>query len=184
VLVGRLSDQRLVKRAAEGDRAAFDEIVRRHRDRVYTIALRLCGNRDDAEDVLQETFISAYRALDRFRGGAQLSTWLYRIAVNKSYDLIGRRKPQANLDDVAEPATRGDDFEASSQRSAIVEALDALPPDFRAVAVLCDVMGLTPTEVSEVLGVPAGTVKSRSFRARALLAKALAEREPSRADAV
>src|SRR5689334_21960850 len=110
-------------------------MVTRHRDRVYTIALRICGNRDDAEDVLQETFISAYRALSRFRGGAQLSTWLYRIAVNKSYDLIGRRRPQTTLDDVAEPATRADEFEASSQRTAIAQALEALPPEFRSVAV-------------------------------------------------
>jgi RNA polymerase sigma-70 factor, ECF subfamily len=183
-VLGRLSDQKLAKRAASGDRAAFDEIVTRHRDRVYTIALRICGNRDDAEDVLQETFISAYRALPRFRGGAQLSTWLYRIAVNKSYDLIGKRRPQAALEDVAEPATRADEFESSSQRSAIVQALEALPPEFRSVAVLCDVLGLTPTEAAEVLEIPAGTVKSRSFRARAMLAKTLADREPRAADAV
>jgi RNA polymerase sigma-70 factor (ECF subfamily) len=183
-VLGRVSDQKLAKQAAGGDRAAFDEIVTRHRDRVYTIALRICGNRDDAEDVLQETFISAYRALPRFRGGAQLSTWLYRIAVNKSYDLIGRRRPQTALEDVVEPATRSDDYEASSQRAAIAAALESLPPEFRAVAVLCDVLGLTPTEAAEVLEIPAGTVKSRSFRARAMLARTLADREPSAADAV
>jgi RNA polymerase sigma-70 factor (ECF subfamily) len=183
-VLGRLSDQKLAKRAADGDRGAFDEIVTRHRDRVFTIALRICGNRDDAEDVLQETFISAYRALPRFRGGAQLSTWLYRIAVNKSYDLIGRRRPQTALEDVGEPATRTDDYEASSQRTALVQAIEALPPEFRAVAVLCDVLGLTPTEAAEVLDIPAGTVKSRSFRARAMLAKTLTDREPSAADAV
>ena len=96
---GRPTDARLVKRAARGDSDAFAELVARHRDRVWAIALRLCRDRDDAEDVLQETFLAAWRSLDRFGGRSEVSTWLYRIAVNKSYDLIGRRRATATLDD-------------------------------------------------------------------------------------
>ena len=101
---GRLTDARLVKRAARGDRDAFAELVARHRDRVWAIALRLCRDRDDAEDVLQETFLAAWRSLDRFGGRSEVTTWLYRIAVNKSYDLIGRRRATATLDELSEPA--------------------------------------------------------------------------------
>jgi RNA polymerase sigma-70 factor (ECF subfamily) len=184
-VLGQPSDHRLARRAAAGDRGAFDEIVVRHRERVYAIALRVCGDRDDAEDALQETFIAAFRALPGFRGGAQLSTWLYRIALNKSYDIVGRRRPQVTLDEVAEPAAPVDEYAASGARRDIAEALAELPPDFRSAAVLCDVLGLTPSEAAAVLDVPAGTVKSRSFRARALLARALAQdEEPSGADTV
>jgi RNA polymerase sigma-70 factor, ECF subfamily len=181
-----VADDALVRRAAGGDRHAFDEIVRRHRDRVWAVTLRICRNREEAEDALQETFIAAYRALGSFRGGAQLSTWLYRIATNKSYDVIGRRRPTAALEDVAEPAAPVDEYEQSSRRSALEAALRALPDGFREACVLCDVMGLTPTEAAEVLGIPAGTVKSRAFRGRALLARSLgtAGREPGSARAV
>jgi RNA polymerase sigma-70 factor (ECF subfamily) len=174
------SDAALARRAAKGDRAAFESIVARHRDRVYTIALRVVGNEADAEDALQETFVAAWRALGGFGGRSQLSTWLYRIAVNKSHDVIARRRPAAALDDVPEPAARRDEVEASAQRAAIAAALAALPLEFRTAAVLCDVLGLTPGEAAEVLDVPAGTVKSRSFRARALLARQLAgNQEPT-----
>jgi len=175
--LGTAPDARLVAAAADGDRAAFDELVRRHRDRVWAVALRICGDPDDAEDVLQETFVSAWRALPGFRRGARLSTWLYRIAVNKSYDAVGRRRPQVALDAVAEPSAPGDDYVASGRRAALVAALAALPVEFRAAVVLCDVLGLPTGEAAEVLDVPAGTVKSRTFRGRALLARALAEPE-------
>src|SRR5690242_16102903 len=139
MLGGRSSDERLVRRAAAGDRRAFDELVERHRDRVWAIALRLCRHREDAEDVLQETFVAAYRSLDRFRGGSQVSTWLYRIAVNKAYDQIARRRETAPLDAVREPAAPVDEHESSARRTAIARALHALPEEFRAAAVLCDV---------------------------------------------
>ena len=82
--------------AAAGERDAFDELVRRHRTRVYALALRICRNSDDAEDALQETFIAAYRALPRFDRRARVSTWLYRIATNKCYDILARRRPTAD----------------------------------------------------------------------------------------
>lgn len=185
-MVASSPDDALVRRAAGGDRNAFDEIVRRHRDRVWAVTLRICRNHEEAEDALQETFIAAYRSLGSFRGGAQLSTWLYRIATNKSYDVIGRRRPTVTLEDVAEPASQVDHYEQSSRRAALEAAIRTLPDGFREACVLCDVMGLTPTEAAEVLGIPAGTVKSRAFRGRALLAKSLQgeAREPGGAHAV
>jgi RNA polymerase sigma-70 factor, ECF subfamily len=171
---GRHSDARLVKRAARGDRAAFDELVVRHRDRVWAIALRMCRDRDDAEDVLQETFIAAWRALDRFGGRSEVTTWLYRIAVNKSHDVIARRRATASLDELTEPAEPRDGGEQRARRQAIEAALQALTPEFRAVAVLCDILGLTPAEAAAILEIPEGTAKSRIFRARGELARALA----------
>jgi RNA polymerase sigma-70 factor (ECF subfamily) len=170
---GAERDERLARRAADGDRAAFDEIVRRHRDRVYAVGLRICGNEADAEDVLQETFLAAWRALGGFGGRAQLSTWLYRIATNRALDLVRGRRPQMPLEAVPEPAFPTDAVEGAATRRAVLAALARLTEEFRAAAVLGDVLGLTPTEVAAVLEVPVGTAKSRLFRARSLLAREL-----------
>ena len=158
-MIGSATDEALARRAAAGEREAFEELVRRHRARVYALALRICRNAADAEDALQETFIAAYRALPRFDSRARVSTWLYRIATNKCYDVLARRRPAADAGALPEP-------EPSPRRSSH-------PPQFREAALLCDVCGLTPAEAGEVTGIPEGTMKSRSFRARALLAVAL-----------
>jgi RNA polymerase sigma-70 factor (ECF subfamily) len=167
------SDEVLVRRAAAGERDAFDELVRRHRTRVYALALRICRNSDDAEDALQETFIAAYRALPRFDRRARVSTWLYRIATNKCYDILARRRPTADAASLPEAPDPHDPYARSGQSALLTQALDALPDQFREAALLCDVCGLTPAEAGEVAGVPEGTMKSRSFRARGLLAIAL-----------
>jgi RNA polymerase sigma-70 factor (ECF subfamily) len=171
---GRPSDARLVKRAGHGDRDAFGELVARHRDRVWAIALRMCREPEDAEDVLQETFLAAWRSIDRFGGRSEVSTWLYRIAVNKSYDQIGKRRESTPLDEPHEPAAPVDAGEQRARQQAIERALAGLTPEFRAVAVLCDILGLTPAEAAEIVEIPEGTAKSRLFRARAELARALA----------
>ena len=147
--------------------------MRRHRGRVYALALRICRNPDDAEDALQETFIAAYRALPRFDRRARVSTWLYRIATNKCYDVLARRRPTADASALPEAADPHDPFARSLRERQLTDALDALPEQFREAALLCDVCGLTPAEAGEAIGVPEGTMKSRSFRARALLAVAL-----------
>ena len=116
-MIGAASDEVLARRAAEGQTEAFEELVRRHRARVYALALRICRNADDAEDALQETFIAAYRALPRFDRRARVSTWLYRIATNKCYDVLARRRPttdSAALPEPADPPTRS---RAASGRS-------------------------------------------------------------------
>lgn len=183
-MAGGRTDEELVRRAQRGDRAAFDELVVRHRDRVYAVALRLTRNPADAEDALQDTFLNAYRALPRFGGRARVSTWLYRIAANASYDVLNRRRSRETpLDEgAAEPASPGDPYAQDAQRRALEQALAALPDEFREAVVLCDVAGLGAGEAAEVLGLPAGTVKSRVFRGRALLAAAL--REPDSPDPV
>jgi RNA polymerase sigma-70 factor (ECF subfamily) len=183
-MAGEGTDEALVRRAQRGDRAAFDQLVVRHRDRVYAVALRLTRNPADAEDALQDTFLNAYRALGRFGGRARVSTWLYRIAANASYDVISRRHGRDQpLDDGAyEPASPGDPYAQDAQRRALELALAALPDEFREAVVLCDIAGLGAGEAAELLGVPAGTVKSRVFRARALLVVAL--REPDALDPV
>jgi RNA polymerase sigma-70 factor, ECF subfamily len=173
MVIGAATDEALARRAAAGQREAFEELVRRHRARVFALALRICRNPDDAEDALQETFIAAYRALPRFDGRARVSTWLYRIATNKCYDIIARRRPAADAGSVPEAADPRDPFARSRQGELLTRALDGLPEQFREAALLCDVCGLTPAEAGEVAGVPEGTMKSRSFRARALLAEAL-----------
>jgi RNA polymerase sigma-70 factor (ECF subfamily) len=181
---GAPSDETLVRQAQRGDRAAFDELVRRHRDRVYAVALRLTRHPDDAEDALQETFISAYRGLGSFGSRARVSTWLYRIATNRALDVIARRKASTSLDTDEAPqvASMSDDYERAALRRALEQALARLPEEFRVAVVLSDVAGLTPTEAAEVLDVPVGTMKSRVFRARAQLAAML--REPTNMDAV
>jgi RNA polymerase sigma-70 factor (ECF subfamily) len=171
-VIGTVTDEVLARRAAAGQRDAFEELVRRHRARVYALALRICRNADDAEDALQETFIAAYRALPRFDRRARVSTWLYRIATNKCYDVLARRRP-VDAGALPEPADPHDPFARSRRQEELTRALDALPDPFREAALLCDVCGLTPAEAGEVLGVAEGTMKSRSFRARGLLAVAL-----------
>jgi RNA polymerase sigma-70 factor, ECF subfamily len=172
-VIGSVSDEVLARRAAAGRREDFEELVRRHRSRVYALALRICRDGDDAEDALQETFIAAYRALPGFDHRARVSTWLYRIATNKCYDVLARRRPAADADALPEPADPRDPYAGSERRQLLTRSLDALPEQFREAALLCDVCGLTPAEAGEVAGVPEGTMKSRSFRARALLAAAL-----------
>jgi RNA polymerase sigma-70 factor (ECF subfamily) len=172
-VIAAATDEVLARRAAEGQREAFEELVRRHRGRVYALALRICRNGDDAEDALQETFIAAYRALPRFDRRARVSTWLYRIATNKCYDVIARRRPTTDQDALPEAADPSDPFAHSERRAVLTRALDGLPEQFREAALLCDVCGLTPAEAGELTGIPEGTMKSRSFRARALLAEAL-----------
>jgi RNA polymerase sigma-70 factor (ECF subfamily) len=181
---GAPTDEALVRQAQRGDRDAFDELVRRHRDRVYAVVLRLTRNADDAEDALQETFISAYRGLGGFSSRARVSTWLYRIATNRALDVINRRKASTSLDADEAPQVQasGDDYERAALRRALEQAIARLPEEFRVAVVLSDVAGLTPTEAAEVLDVPVGTMKSRVFRARAQLATML--REPTNLDAV
>jgi RNA polymerase sigma-70 factor (ECF subfamily) len=183
-VAGAEEDGSLVRRAQRGDRRAFDELVVRHRDRVYAVTLRLTRNQADAEDALQDTFLRAYRGLASFGRRARVSTWLYRIAVNASYDVIERRRSTASFDDdaVPEPASPHDPYRQDAERRALEQALGRLPAEFREAVVLCDVAGLGANEAAEVLGLPAGTVKSRVFRARAMLADML--REPMDAGSV
>jgi RNA polymerase sigma-70 factor, ECF subfamily len=171
------ADVDLVARYLAGDVAAFDELMRAHEDRVFGVCLRMLRDRDAALDATQETFLTVFRKADRYRAEAAFSTWLYRVAVNTCYDQM-RRSKRHRADEFPEhyePPDRsaGDALEAVEVRPDVEEALDALPADFRAAVVLVDVEGLALETVSDLLGIPLGTVKSRVFRGRRLLAERL-----------
>ncbi|MDH3259399.1 MAG: sigma-70 family RNA polymerase sigma factor [Acidimicrobiia bacterium] len=170
-------DAGLVSSFLEGDRRAFDELMRAHEDRVFAICLRVLSDREAALDAVQETFITVYRKAQQFSGASAFSTWLYRIAVNTCFDQLRRtRRHQAQpLPDTTEPADERsqDALESVELRPDLERALEDLPPEFRAAIVLSDLEGLPLQAVAEALDVPIGTVKSRVFRGRRLLAEHL-----------
>lgn len=170
-------DAELLARVVEGDHEAFSEIMRNHEDRVFSVCLRIMGNRDQALDATQETFLTTFRKADQFKGKAALGTWIYRIAVNTCYDHLRKQKRRKaepipeHLDPTDHSAQ--DAVDSAALKPEIQRALEAIPPDFRTAVVLADIEGLGLPEVAEVLGVPVGTVKSRVFRGRRLLAREL-----------
>lgn len=176
------SDEELVAAFVGGDRAAFDEIVRRYSRRVYAICLRYFGDPSEAEDAAQETFVVLWRRASTFRGGAAFSTWLYRVTTNVCHDL-GRRRARRPRPAEMEP---GDDAPATDDLLAnrelgldLAQALATLEADQREVVVLHDVGGVPYADIAERLGVPVGTVKSRIARGHARLATILADRRPT-----
>ena len=177
-------DVALLRAHAQGDRQAFNEIVRRHRERLWAVALRTLGDREEAADALQDALLSAYRAADRFRGDAAVTTWLHRIVVNACLDRIRRRqaRPTVPLPETdLTPAPTTDRDTALDVR----DALGQLPADQRAALVLVDVQGYPVAEAAEILGVPEGTIKSRCARGRARLALLLGHlRNPALGDGV
>jgi RNA polymerase sigma-70 factor (ECF subfamily) len=178
-----LRDDELLARHVAGDPDAFGEIVARHRDRLWAVALRTLGHPEDAADALQDALLSAYRGAAGFRGGSAVTTWLHRIVVNACLDLARRRavRPTEPLrvDPVSDPSGR-DRVSEHETSLAVLAALRALPPEQAAAVVLVDIEGYPVNDVAEMLDVPAGTVKSRCARARARLAEQLCDLNPSR----
>jgi RNA polymerase sigma-70 factor (ECF subfamily) len=165
-------DRALLRAHVEGDRDAFAELVRRHRDRLWAVALRTIGDREDAADALQEALISAYRSAHRFRGDSAVTTWLHRIVVNACLDRVRRRnvRPTVPLADTEPmPVAPVDSDTALDVRAALAQ----LPVEQRAALVLVDVQGYSVAEVAAILDVAEGTVKSRCARGRARLAALL-----------
>jgi RNA polymerase sigma-70 factor, ECF subfamily len=173
-------DAKLLARVVGGDHDAFDQIMRTHEDRVFSVCLRLMGDRELALDATQETFLTAFRKASQFKGNAALGTWIYRIAVNTCYDQHRKLKRRRfdPMPDHVDPADHAamDAVESAGVRPELQRALAALSPDFRAAVILSDVEGLPLPEVAEILGVPVGTVKSRIFRGRRILAAELGNR--------
>lgn len=165
-------DRALLDAHLAGDRDAFDELVRRHRDRLWAVALRTLGHREDAADALQDALLSAYRSAGSFRGDAQVTTWLHRIVVNACLDRVRRNRVRTTvpLPEGDGPAAPGDPLGDRETALEIEAALATLPPEQRAALVLVDVQGLPVEEAAAVLEVPTGTVKSRCARGRARLA--------------
>lgn len=172
----------LVRRAQRGELPAFNTLVLRHQDAVYSLTLRMLGQPQAAEDVTQEAFINAWRRLDSFRGGS-FRSWLFTIAANRARDELRRngRRPQTSLDAARDDPGRADldppdrdptpegAAEQAELRAALEAALLELPPDWREVVLLSDVHGLDYAEIAAATGVALGTVKSRLSRARAHL---------------
>lgn len=165
-------DPDTTRRARAGDAGAFEEIVRAYLPDVFRLARHLTGSNDVAEDVVQESFLQAYRSLPRFKGRSRFSTWLFRIVRNCSVDAIRRsqreRRRTMPVDRaVADPSTR----------VALRLALNSLPSDLREPFVVIEVFGFTYPEAAKILRLPSGTLKSRMHRARKVLSGALAEED-------
>ena len=169
-------DAQLVRLIREGDLAAFNAIVERYQSHVFNLSARILGNRTTAEDATQDTFISAYRAIGKFRGGS-LRAWLLRIASNQSYDILraAKRRPAQSLDESLEnPSFQVRSGDETPEQAAvrnelgdeIQRAIMTLPEDQRTVLVLIDVQGLSYDEAAQAAGTSIGTVKSRLSRAR------------------
>ncbi|GAA5048533.1 RNA polymerase sigma-70 factor (ECF subfamily) [Thermocatellispora tengchongensis] len=173
-----LTDAELLTRHIGGDPHAFSEIVKRHRDRMWAVALRTLGDPDEAADAVQDAFVSAYRKAESFRGEAAVTTWLHRIVVNACLDRMRRKSVRPVADDeLIEAAERDTPMpDQTGEREVSMEvsaALKALPADQRAALVLVDMMGYSVEDAAHVLQVPSGTVKSRCARGRAKLAPIL-----------
>ncbi|MEV7194960.1 RNA polymerase sigma factor SigM [Streptomyces sp. NPDC093510] len=175
---GDMSDQDLLAGHVAGDKDAFGELVRRHRDRLWAVALRTLGDREEAADAVQDALVSAYRAAHTFRGQSAVTTWLHRITVNACLDRARKAasRKTSPIDDTerleqllepeesaAAPVERGD------LHRELLEALGTLPHDQRAALVLVDMQGYPVAEAARVLDIPTGTVKSRCARGRARL---------------
>lgn len=178
-MIEERTDRELIAAHLNGDRHAFDGIVERYEKRVWAVCLRMCGDPDDARDAAQDTFVTAFRSIGSFRGDALLSTWLHRIAVNASLDVLRKRgrnksQPVEEVPEVASDAPGPEEEAVRSGRAAAVHAaLKRLSDEHRSVIVLHDLQGLQYPEVAEALDVPVGTVKSRLHRARAEMARLL-----------
>jgi RNA polymerase sigma-70 factor (ECF subfamily) len=173
-------DHSLVKACRAGQTEAFGALVQRYQDRLYPTVLRVIGSAEDAKDVLQDTFLRAFEKLDQFQGESSFYTWVYRIAVNLA--LSGHRRhrvrsaPRSNGEyavgrgeDPADPSSDADptsSLERTEREQMVVAALDQLCPDHRAVVVLKDFDGHRYEEISAILDIPVGTVRSRLHRAR------------------
>ncbi|MFE7209910.1 RNA polymerase sigma factor SigM [Streptomyces sp. NPDC001698] len=186
---GGASDQELLTRHVEGDPEAFGELVRRHRDRLWAVALRTLGDREEAADAVQDAFVSAYRAAGTFRGQSAVTTWLHRITVNACLDRVRKAASRKTspvsdterLEQLLEPhESASAPAERNDVQRQLVEALDTLPPDQRAALVLVDMQGYPVAEAARILDVPTGTVKSRCARGRARLLPLLTHLRPAR----
>jgi RNA polymerase sigma-70 factor (ECF subfamily) len=184
------NDQELVDGLRRGDGSAYRELVRLYEHRVFTIAYRMLGNRQEAEDVAQDVFVSLIRSIHSFRGDSLFSTWLFRVAVNHvknhikylrrrrqqlkvAWDAVPGWEPQAADDGHFPTVGRVDrpDQETSARELATkaLAALEEIEPEFREALVLREMEGMSYDQIAEITGVPEGTVKSRIFRARAAL---------------
>jgi RNA polymerase sigma-70 factor (ECF subfamily) len=184
-----LSDTALIEQFVSGSEASFEEIVRRYETKVYNLAMRLTRNPEDAEEVLQDVFITIYRKIGGFEGKAKFSSWLYRITVNAAFMKLRKRRqdqtvpleemlPHFHTHSSLAPqnlfTAPGDSLAINNEiRIALESAIGRLPEDYRAVFVLRDIDGLSNKEVGDILSLSIPAVKSRLHRSRLMLRKRL-----------
>ena len=169
----RTADLELAARCRAGDTDAFEELYRQHARRLYSLVVRMIGSAQDAEDLLQEVFLQAYRKLPGFRGESTLGTWLYRLTMNHCLDhLRGRQakmsRATASIDEesVDEPAAPDPVVPSAISRMDLERAIEALPPGSKAAFLLHDVEGFEHQEIAAILGISEGTSKSQVHKAR------------------
>ena len=171
---GRLADEELLKRFLDGAEDAFTELMRRHEDRIFSLAMRMTGNRADAFDATQETFIQAFRKAEKFRGDSAFGTWLWRVGINACNDVLRKRKrTPVPEEETAEEESAGSSSpvdETVVNRLDLKDALAELSDDYREAVVMHDLGGIPYEEIATLTGVAIGTVKSRISRGRKRLA--------------
>lgn len=176
-----MDESTLIRRASDGDAAAFDALMTMHERRMYAVALRMCGNPEDAQDCLQEAMLRIFRAISGFKAQSSFSTWVYRITMNACLDELRRRKsrPVSSLDGMVEmgwsPADDGESPEEHALRGergrALMAYIAELPEEMRSAIVLRDIQGHSYEEIALILDANVGTIKSRISRGREKLRK-------------
>jgi RNA polymerase sigma-70 factor, ECF subfamily len=173
-------DEDLLNRFLGGDQRAFEVLIRRHEDRIFALALKMMGDRADALEAAQETFITAFRQASSFRGEAAFGTWLYRVGINACKDLLRKRArmpvPEAEPLENQRGGSEHDVGETVAVRMDVSRALASIPEEYREAVALHDLGGFRYEEIARIAGVPVGTIKSRISRGRRLLALRLEHR--------
>jgi RNA polymerase sigma-70 factor (ECF subfamily) len=183
-----LTDEQVIADVRRGEGRKYALLVERHKDRAFSLALRLTGSREDAEEIVQDAFLRAYRSLNLFRGEARFGTWLYRIVYNLSISRISRTKTWLEYRDMSDDrATHAgeqeveqpsivDIVEESELHEVVMREIATLPPLFRSAVTLFYIDDMTYEEVGDIMEIPLGTVKTYLFRGRNLLRKRIDER--------
>ena len=174
-----ISDEQLLRSVVTGDLPAFDVLMRRHEDRIFSLALRMTGNRTDALDATQDAFVAAFRNARSFKGTSAFSTWLYRIGINACHDLLRKKARLVPTEDVDPGRALGNVDEDVPLRMDLVLALQELSADYRQAVLLHDLGGFPYEDIAAITGVQVGTVKSRISRGRKKLAEFLEQRGTS-----
>ena len=177
-----MDELRAIAQAKKGDADAFAFLVETYETSVYRLALRMCGNAHDAEEVAQEAFVAAWKGMPTFRGESKFSSWLYQLTTNAAIDFLRREKRHRGTTsiedevDLSTPDTPQQAAEAAEVRQALQQALDALTPEHREIFLLRQMRQLSYEEIGRLLGLEAGTVKSRLSRAKKQLREILAQK--------
>lgn len=182
---GESGEDKLISKAVSGDSAAFSELMAKHEKRMYAVALRMCANREDAQDCLQDAMIRIYRSISGFKGQSSFATWVYRITMNTCLDELRKRKSRqaTSLDTLVESGYSPTDgintpekqAISSEQRRVLDGAIAELPEDMRSAIVLRDIQGFSYEEIAQMQDANIGTIKSRISRGREKLRQILRE---------